>query len=145
EAAHRDQIERVRRQMPGVDAKLFDTPEMKRQTLESVVREHVMLAAADKLNLVTTDDRLQRLFSTDPQFAFIRNPDGSINKDMLAAQGMSSELFAQRLRQDLSVRQVLQGVGGTVFATPAVAAAALDAFFQQREVQLQRFDAKDYA
>jgi len=145
EAAHRDQIERVRRQMPGVDAKLFDTPEMKRQTLESVVREHVMLAAADKLNLVTTDDRLQRLFSTDPQFAFIRNPDGSINKDMLAAQGMSSELFAQRMRQDLSVRQVLQGVGGTVFATPAVAAAALDAFFQQREVQLQRFDAKDYA
>ncbi|HEY2928949.1 SurA N-terminal domain-containing protein [Piscinibacter sp.] len=145
EAAHRDQIERVRRQMPGVDAKLFDTPAMKRQTLETVVREHVMLAAADKLNLVTTDDRLQRLFSTDPQFAFIRNPDGSINKDMLAAQGMSSELFAQRLRQDLSVRQVLQGVGGTVFATPAVTAAALDAFFQQREVQLQRFDAKDYA
>jgi len=145
EAAHREQIERVRRQMPGVDAKLFDTPEMKRQSLEGVVREHVMLAAADKLNLVTTDDRLQRLFSTDPQFAFIRNPDGSVNKDMLAAQGMSSELFAQRLRQDLSVRQVLQGVGGTVFATPAVAAAALDAFFQQREVQLQRFDAKDYA
>ncbi|WP_372525025.1 SurA N-terminal domain-containing protein [Piscinibacter sp.] len=145
DAAHHEQVERVRRQMPGVDAKLFDTPEMKRQSLDGLVREHVMLAAADQLHLVTTDDRLLRLFSTDPQFAPIRNPDGSVNKDLLAAQGMSSELFEQRLRQDLSVRQVLQGVGGTVFAPAAVAGSALDAFFQQREVQVQRFDTKDYA
>jgi len=145
DVAHRDQIERYRRQMPGVDVKLLDSPEMRQQALEGVVREHVMLAAADKLNLVTTDDRLQRLFATDPQFAAMRNPDGSVNKDLLASRGMSSEMFAQRLRQDLSVRQVLQGVGGTTFATAAVTGAALDAFFQQREVQVQHFDAKIYA
>ena len=29
DAAQREQVERVRRQMPGIDAKLFDTPEMK--------------------------------------------------------------------------------------------------------------------
>ena len=143
EFAQRDQIERIRRQMPNVDPKLFDTPEMKRQSLDAVVRERVMLAAADKLHLVTTDDRLQRLFATDPQFAVVRNPDGSVNKEALAAQGMSSEMFAQRLRQDLSRRQVIQGVGGTVFAPLAVAGTALDAMFQQREVQVQRFAAKD--
>ena len=81
--AQREQIERVRRQMPDVDPKLFDTPEMKRQSLDAVVRDRVMLAAADKLHLTTTDDRLQRLFATDPQFAFLRNPDGSVNKDAL--------------------------------------------------------------
>jgi peptidyl-prolyl cis-trans isomerase D len=144
EAAHRDQIERVRRQMPGIDVKLFDTPQMRQQTLDALVRERVMLAAADKLNLVTTDDRLQRVFATDPQFAALRNPDGSVNKEFLGAQGMSSEMFAQRLRQDLTLRQVLLGVNGTVFAPPAVAATALDALFQQREVQVQRFDAKSY-
>ncbi|HEX6362425.1 MAG TPA: SurA N-terminal domain-containing protein [Albitalea sp.] len=144
DAAHRDQVERARRQMPGIDARLFDTPEMKQQTLEALVRDHVMLAAASDLNLVTTDDRLQRLFAADPQFAPLRNPDGSVNKDFLGAQGMSSEMFAQRLRQDFTLRQVMQGVGGTVFAPPAVAAAALDSFFQQREVQVQRFDTKDY-
>jgi peptidyl-prolyl cis-trans isomerase D len=141
---HREQMERVRRQMPGVDIKLFDTPQMRQQTLDMLVRERVMLAAADKLKLVTTDDRLQRLFATDPQFAQLRNADGSINKELLAAQGMSSELFAQRLRQDLTVRQVMEGVQGTVFAPPAVAATALDALLQQREVQVQRFEAKDY-
>ena len=37
-AAQREQVERVRRQMPGVDAKLFDTPEMKRSTDGILVR-----------------------------------------------------------------------------------------------------------
>jgi peptidyl-prolyl cis-trans isomerase D len=141
--AQRDQIERVRRQMPNVDAKLFDTPEMKRQSLDVVVRERVLLAAADKLHLTTTDERLQRLFVSDPQFAFLRNPDGSVNKDALSAQGMSSEMFAQRLRQDLSLRQVAQGITGTVFAPLAATNAALDAMFQQREVQVQQFATKD--
>ena len=144
DAAHRDQVERIRRQNPGADAKLLDSPEIKRMALDVVVRERVMLAAADKLNLVTTDERLSRLFTSDPQFAFLRNPDGSVNKDVLAAQGMSSELFAQRLRQDFSVRQVVQGIGGSGFAPAGATGAALDAMFQQREVQVQRFDAKDY-
>jgi peptidyl-prolyl cis-trans isomerase D len=143
EQAQREQIERVRRQMPNVDAKLFDTPEMKRQSLDAVVRERVMQTASQKLDLVVSDDRLQRLFASDPQFASLRNPDGSVNKDALSAQGMSSELFAQRLRQDLSLRQVLQGIAGTVIAPAAAASAALDAMFQRREVQVQRFDAKD--
>ena len=142
EGAQRDQMERVRQQMPNVDPKLFDTPEMKMQSLDGLVRQRVMLVAADKLNLVTTDDRLQRVFAADPQFAFMRNPDGSINKDVLSAQGMSSELFAQRLRQDLTLRQVMLGVSGTAFAPVSTAAAALDAMFQQREVQVQRFDTK---
>lgn len=139
EIAQRDQIERVRRQMPTVDAKLFDTPEMKRQSLDAVVRERVMLAAADKLHLTITDDRLQRLFASDPQLAFLRNPDGSVNKDALAAQGMSSEMFARRLRQELSLRQVVQGVAATATAPLAATSAALDAMFQQREVQVQQF------
>ena len=143
EAAQREQIDRVRRQMPNVDAKLFDTPEMKRQSLDAVVRERVMQAAAEKLNLVTSDDRLQRLFATDPQFAGVRNPDGSVNKDALSAQGMSSEMFARRLRQDLSQRQVVLGLTGTGLAPAGVAASALDAMFQQREVQIQHFATKD--
>jgi peptidyl-prolyl cis-trans isomerase D len=144
DTAHREQVERARRQMPGVDVKLFDTPQMRQHTLDMLVRERVMLSAADKLDLVTTDDRLQRVFASDPQFATLRNPDGSVNKDFLGAQGMSSQMFEQRLRQDLTLRQVMLGVEGTVFAPPAVAGAALDAFLQQREVQVQRFDTKDY-
>ena len=85
------------------------------------------------------------MFATDPQFAALRNPDGSINRDLLAAQGMSREMFAARLRQELAMRQVLHGVGGIGgrrrrrWSTPS-----LDALLQRREVQIQRFDAQDY-
>jgi peptidyl-prolyl cis-trans isomerase D len=143
EAEHRRFVDRARRAQPQLDVKMLDTPELRRMSLENVVREHVMLAAIDKLHLMVSDARLAQMFVTDPQFAFLRNPDGSVNKELLSAQGMSSEQFAQRLRQDLSMRQVMQGVGGTVLAPAAAASAALDAFFQQREVQVQRFDPKD--
>ena len=143
--AHREQVQRVRRQNPNVDPKLFDSPDARQQTLEVLIRQRVMLVTAEQLHLGTTDDRLQRLFATDPQFASIRNPDGSINKELLAAQGMSSDVFARRLRQDLSVNQVLLGVSGTGFVSAGSADQALDAYFQQREVVLQRFDAASYA
>jgi peptidyl-prolyl cis-trans isomerase D len=142
--AHRNQVERIRRQMPNVDAAMFDQPQMRRQTLDALVRDRVMLTAADKLHLVTTDDRLQRLFVSDPQFAFLRNPDGSVNREVLASQGMSSEMFAQRLRQDFTMRQVMAGIGGSAFATDAVAAKSFDALLQQREVQVQRLPASDF-
>ncbi|HET9644373.1 MAG TPA: SurA N-terminal domain-containing protein [Burkholderiaceae bacterium] len=144
DVAHQRQVERIRRQAPNVDAKMFDTPEMRRQTLDGLVRERVLLAAVHDLHLGVSDERLQRTFASDPQFAFLRNPDGSVNKDILAAQGMSSEMLAQQLRQDLSVRQVLQGVSDTVISTAADARTALDALLQRREVQVQRFDTSDY-
>ena len=144
EAAHRQQIERLRRGMPTIDVKLLDTPEMRKRTLDELVRDRVMLVAADKYHLAPTDERLRRIFVSDPQFAFLRNPDGSVNKDVLAQQGMSSEQFAQRLAQDIARRQVLLGIGGTAFPTASDSATAMDALLQQREIQVLRFDTKDY-
>ena len=84
------------------------------------------------------------MFATDPQFASVRNPDGSVNRELLGMQGMTSESFAQRLRQDLAVQQVTAGITRSVLATPSIAAAALDPLLQRREVQLQRFDPASY-
>ncbi|MGL6110713.1 MAG: SurA N-terminal domain-containing protein [Rubrivivax sp.] len=144
EAAHQRNVERLRQQMPNVDVKLLDTPEVRRETLDGIVRERVLLAAAEHMNLGVNDERLQRTFATDPQFAALRNPDGSVNRELLAAQGMSSEVFAQRLRQDLAMRQVVQGIGGTALAPKAVVDQSLDPLLQRRQVQIQRFNAMDY-
>jgi len=136
EAALRDRVERARRQMPSLNPKLFETPEMKSIALEGVIRDRVMLAAADRMHLTTTDDRLERAFKSEPEFAPLRNPDGSINRDALTGLGMSSEGFAERLRQDLSRRQVMGPIGGSAIAPSAAASAALDAMYQQREIQV---------
>lgn len=144
DAAHRTQVERLRAQAPSVDIRLLDTPEAREQTLEALVRERVMLVAANKLNLSVSDERVQRVFREDPQLAFLRKPDGSLNTDLLNAQGMSAVQFEQQLRQDLAMRQVLAGVGSTALAPSSVTDAALDALLQQREVRIARFEASKF-
>lgn len=144
ESAHQRVIDRQRRENPSQDSASLDTPELRAETLNALVRERVMLAAARSLQLAPTDARLQRLFVSDPQFAGIRNPDGSVNRELLGMQGMSSEQFTQRLRQDFAAQQVLTGVARTALAPPAIAAASLDPLLQQREVQVQRFDPNAY-
>ncbi len=145
DAAHREQSERIRRQNPNVDAKLLDTPQVRQQALEGLLTERTLQAAAAHQHFTVGDDRLAVLFKNDPEFAFLRNPDGTVNKAVLAAQGMSSAMFVERLRQDLSVRQVTQGVESSALAGAASVKLAFDSLLQQREVQLQRFDAKDFA
>ena len=143
DAALRERVDRARRQMPSLDPKLFETPEMRSLALDGVIRDRLTLVAADKLHLGVSDERLERAFKTDPEYAPLRNPDGSVNRDTLTALGMSSEAFAERLRQDLARRQVLQPIGASAIAPAAAASAALEAMYQQREVQVERFDAKD--
>ena len=144
DASHQEQVQRVRQQMPNVDPKLLDSPEARADTLDVLVRQRVLLTAADKLHLVVSNERMQRLFVSDPQFAMLRNADNTINKDSLAAQGMSLPGFETRLRQDLSVQLVQSGIVDTVLAAKAPVAQAIDAFLQRREVHFTRFDAKDY-
>ena len=74
DGAHRELSERMRRQTPDLDPKLLDSPEARRESLETLLRERVMQTAANQQHLVVTDERLQRLFQTDPEFAFLRTP-----------------------------------------------------------------------
>ena len=144
ESAHQRSVDRVRRQSPDLDPKRLDTPELRGETLNALMRERVVATAARSMQLAPTDARLQRLFVTDPQFASIRNPDGSVNRELLGMQGMTSEMFSQQLRQDFAARQVLGGVARTALAPAALAAASLDPLLQRREVQIQRFDPVAY-
>jgi len=145
DAAERQQIERIRAQNPTVDPKLLDTPEMKRRVLDDLVRERLLQTAAEKDHLAISPERALLIIKTDPGFAAIYNPDGTVNKALLAAQGLTPGLLEQRVRQSMSQQQVLAGIGDTGIATNANAAVGFDALLQQREVQLQRFDPKDFA
>jgi len=142
--AHKRYLDQLRRQASTLDPATLDTPTLRRDTLDGMIRERLLLAAANQLHLFPTDARMARLFDTDPQFAGLRGPDGRISRELLVAQGLTPALFDQRLRQDLGVRQVLGGITQTVPAPALPASAALDAFLQRRSVQMQRFDPATY-
>ena len=144
EDATKRYLDQARRQSPNIDIAKLDTPQLRRDVLDGLVRERVLTAAATQLHLFPTNARMARLFDSDPQFAGLRGPDGKISRELLAVQGMSPELFDQRLRQDFGVRQVLGGITQTVPTSTLPAAAALDAFMQRREVQVLRFEPAAY-
>ncbi len=143
--AHRNFVDRVREQQPGVDPQLFDTPEFRKQSLEALVRQHVLAAAAADQHLGVTDARLLRSFTTDPRFAALFNPDGTFNKQLLEAQGLTMQRLEGMVRQELVLGQVLGSVQATGQTSLTANRHAVDALFQVREVQWMKFDPKAYA
>lgn len=147
--AHRNEAQRLREQMPNLDAKLLDSDAARYATLERLVRDRVLAAAVQKDHLYTSDQRLARALQEDPGIAALRKPDGSLDVEryaqMVARQGLTPEGFEARIRSDLSMRQVLGGVQGTGFAPSAVAQVSLNAFFERREVRVLTLAAKDFA
>jgi len=145
DAAHRKMVERLRSQQPDVDPAQLDAPEVKQRTLDMLVRDYTLMAAANDQRLAVPDNRLKRIFTLSPEFASIRNPDGSLNTQLLEAQGVSSEQFAGQLRQQLSVGQVLGAVEGTGMSSNTANRVAVAALFQVRDVQWMKFEPKDYS
>ncbi len=148
DAAHKREVDRIRTSMPNIDAKLFDTPEAKYATLERLVRDQVISAAAQKLQLVASDTRLARELQQSPAIAALRTADGKLDmaryKQLAASQGMTPEMFEMQVRADLSNRQVIQGVQASAYATSAQTQTAMNAFMQRREVQILNFPAADF-
>ena len=146
---HLSEVDRLRATMPTLDAKLLDTPEARYATLERMVRDRVVAAAAEKLKLSTSDQHLARELQNSPEIAALRRADGSLDmeryRQLLGAQGLSPEMFEANVRSDLSRRQVLAGVAGSGLGSSVAADLALSAFFEKREIQLARFNAADYA
>ena len=148
DAAHKREVDRIRSSMPNIDVKMFDTPEAKYATLERLVRDQVVAAAAQKLQLVASDTKLARELQSIPAIAALRSPDGKLDmeryKQLVASQGMTPEMFEMQMRADISNQQVVQGVQGSAFATLAQTQTAMNAFMQRREVQIVNFPAADF-
>lgn len=146
--AHRAQVERMRNAMPTMDVKLFDTPEAKYSTLERMVRDRLLQVAADKLRLGASDQRLANELQQNPSIAALRRADGTLDieryRQLLSSQGMSPEMFEAQVRADLASRQVMAGVGTTSFASSTLADVTLNAFYEQRQVQVARFAPSDF-
>lgn len=147
--AHRAESDRLRAQNPNMDAKLLDSPEARYATLEKLVRDRVLVAAAQKMHLTTTDSELVRTLQEIPAIAALKKPDGSLDaeayKALVGAQGMTPEGFEANLRKELALNQVLGSVTATSFATGAQLKQAMDALYQRREIQVARFDAAAFA
>ena len=149
DAAHKTEADRMREQLPMLDAKLLDSPEARQATLDRLIRDKVIAAAAQRDRMVVTDERLLAALQQDQALAAFRRPDGSTDveglKQALARQGMTPQMYDEEVRTNLIRRQVLTGISGSTLLAAAPAQVALGAYFEKREVQVARFDAAEFA
>jgi peptidyl-prolyl cis-trans isomerase D len=149
DASHQREVERIRASVPNLDPKLLDSAEARYATLERMVNERVISAAADKQLLVTSDQRLARYLQQDPSIAGLRGADGKLDmeryRQLAASQGMTPEMLEAKVRQDLSAQQVLGGLQQSVLASQSQTDAALNAYLQRREIQIQKWVPADFA
>ncbi|MCB2069616.1 MAG: SurA N-terminal domain-containing protein, partial [Ottowia sp.] len=95
--AQRRAVETMRQRVPGADASLFDTPEFRRQALEQLVRERLLLAAAYDQHLVPTQARLPELVKSSGYFAPLRGPDGQVDRDRALQAGFGDAAMEQQI------------------------------------------------
>ena len=142
---HRKDVDLVRRRNPQADLKQLDTPESQRQSLDSIVRDRVMQAAVAHQHLSVSDERIIHEYQTNPQFEQLRAMPKAERDAILAQQGLNGNLLFENIGQGLSRNQALQGVATSGFLPASAMKATTDAWFDQRDIQWQRFDVKDYA
>jgi peptidyl-prolyl cis-trans isomerase D len=149
DAAVKEDAERLRQNAPSIDPKLSDSADFKYASLEQLVKRQVLATAAQKLHLGVSDQKVAAELLQNPAFAALRKPDGKIDeskyRQLLAPQGLTPQDFEARVRSDLSVQQVQQSLTKSGMVPAALADAALNAYFEKREIQILSFTAADFA
>ncbi|HWT20118.1 MAG TPA: SurA N-terminal domain-containing protein [Variovorax sp.] len=146
DAQHRLETDRIRQQSPNVDPALLESDVMRYATLERMVRDRVLAAAAAKSNVTISEERLSRIFAQDTGLAAFRTPDGKFDRESFQrVTGRTPEQYEASMRAELATQQMLLGITGTAFTPPALAAATINAFYDRREIQVARFSPESFA
>jgi peptidyl-prolyl cis-trans isomerase D len=145
DAKRRQDIEQIRARNPQIDLKLLDTPEAQRRSLDSIVRDRVLQAAVAHENLSVSDERIAHEYQTNPEFEQLRAMPKATRDAVLAQQGLNGNLLFENIGRSLARAQAQQGVAVSGFLSASSLKASTDAWFDQRDIQWQRFDTKDYA
>lgn len=148
--AARAQLDQARQIMGArFDAGAFDTPQHRKDILDGLIQQRVLIDETQRLHLTASDDAVRRALLADPNIAQLRNPDGSMNldlyKQMLAMQGMTPEQYDERVRYSLAMQQLPGAVISSAFTPKSLAQQLMALSGQQREVQALVFHASAYA
>jgi len=148
--AMRRQLDQARQVLGArFDAKMFDTPERRRELLDSLIQQRVLADEAQREHLSASDDAVRRALLADPVIASLRKPDGSIDVDrytqLLAMQGMTPDQYQERVRYGLAMDQIPDSIQASAFVPKSVAEHLAQLAEQQRSVQPLVLHTSDYA
>lgn len=120
----RRRVEEFRSQARGMmgdafDARYFEQPEVRRQVLDRMIEEEVLLQAGASMGLEVPAQRLRDEIASIPAFQV----GGVFDRDqyvrLLNAQGMSPPMFQQRMARDIAVQEIPREISQSALVTEA--------------------------
>jgi peptidyl-prolyl cis-trans isomerase D len=146
QTALREQQDRMRAQLGGkVDPALFETPQMRRAVLDSLVTQRLLAEQVQKARLVVGNEQLVQFIAGVPSL----QENGKFSKEryetLVAGQGLSKEMFEARLRQDMAMQQLMLPVIEAGITGQAAASRWVAAQLEQREIGDVRLLPESYA
>ena len=135
QVALREQQDRMRAQLGGkFDPATFDTPQMRRAVLDSLVTQRLLAEQARQAKLFIGNEQLVQFIAAVPSL----QENGRFSKEryeaVVAAQNMSKEMFEARLRQDMAMQQLILPVTEAGIAGREASSRWLATQMEQREV-----------
>jgi peptidyl-prolyl cis-trans isomerase D len=146
QSALREQQDQMVRQSGGkVDSALFDTPQMRRNVLDSLVMQRLLAEQTRKARLVVGNEQLAQFIAGVPSL----QENGKFSKEryeaLVATQGISKEMFEARVRQDMAMQQLMLPVTEAGITGQAATSRWLATQLEQREFEEVRLLPETYA
>jgi len=88
------------------DAASFDTPERKREVLDELVKEQLLMNANEKLGVAVPKAQVDEIIRSEPAFQVDGKFDADRAKMLLSASGMSAASYREDIARRLAVRQL---------------------------------------
>lgn len=142
----RGRFEEYRRQMRQMlgdrfDGAYFEQPEVKRQLLDSMIEEQLLLQAGERLGVIVPPSQLQKAISSETAFQRDGAFDVTLYRMMLQGANMTPRQFEERVRRDLQVRALPGMLGKSAFVTDAYLHDYVRLRDQRRDLAFVQVDA----
>lgn len=131
----RRQQDRIRQVLgQGADLAAFDTPEMRRAILDSLVSQRLMTNEVANAQLVLSKEEVVAAILAAPEFQENGKFSGDRYANYLRAVGLSDEGNVHKLRTEIPASRLASAVAGSVILPRTVAARLATLESEQREV-----------
>ncbi len=122
----------------NIDPSLLDDQMLEGRALQYLVQKMLLLQEAGSYGLAVSDQRINELVRSMPEFQSDGNFDSQRYRLVLSDQGYTPAGFRKLLRENLLVSQLRSGIGDAEFATPVELTQWVTLREEQRDLRYLR-------
>jgi len=135
--------DRLQKENPK-DIGALDSPEVKQSVLDRLINTRLLNAEVVNSNFKVTNEQLAQFITSLPEFQQGGKFSQEVYDKLLSQNQMTPSQFEKKMRGELLLQQVRDGVPGLAFTSKAVEDALLSVEHQQREVTIAEIKTADY-